>query len=182
MRKSVLAASAALVVLCVLGAGASAREGAKSFPLISGNYLVTINRVCQPTVTVTYGSNNGNTFVSHVSMDSNSSGGLTAASMTATNSNGSGTFTFTQTESDGDPIIVEDNQGGEFGNPLTASSGEGSVTFTQTATTIVITDQSGPSTYNIYYGMAKNGVVESAIFGGIDDKGCMQLGQVTEAK
>jgi hypothetical protein len=50
----------------------------------------------------------------------------------------------------------------------------------QTAATLAVTDNHGARTYNIYYGLSKNGVAESAVFGSIDDVGCMEVGSVSQ--
>lgn len=183
VRKSLIAASAALSLFPLSAPGASVdQQPKKSFPLISGNYLISLNKVCQPSLNVTYGNISGTTVVTNVTFsEATSSSGLTSGRVVATQgqTKGSGTFALTSTESEGDPVVVDNSDGGEQGTILGAGNDKGSVPFVQTATTLSITDNHGTSTYTIYYGLAKNGVAESAVFGGIDDVGCMEVGSVS---
>ncbi len=178
MKKLLLVATATSL-LCPFAALGASNVFPGTLPLISGKYLISNTRVCQPTVSVTYSNVSGTNVVTGVSMGSPSSSQLTGGQLSATNTNGSGTFAGTLTQSQGDPIIVEDNNGGEWGQILGAGTGKGSVTFTQTAKTLAITDQGGTSTFDIYYGPAKKGVAQSAVFAGLDYKGCMEVGSLS---
>jgi hypothetical protein len=166
-------------LLCPVAALGAPFQPAKSFPLISGQYVLSETRACQPTLNVTYSNIGGNNVVTGVSMSSPSSGQLSGGELTAANTNGSGTLTITLTQSQGDPIIVEDSNGGEWGTILGAGTSKGTVTFVQTAKTIALTDSSGTSTFQVYYGAARKGIAQSAAFAGLDDKGCMQAGSLS---
>jgi hypothetical protein len=176
MTRFMFAASAA--ILLVPGPA----PAAPSFPLISGKYVVTIDQQCQPSLFVTYGNIGSATVVTGVSLDEASSAGtLGAGTFDATgNTSGSGTLALTATQSEGDPIVLDSNNGGGAqGTLLSVATSKGSVPFTQTATTFALTDKHGVSTFNVYYGASKSGIVESAVFGGMDDTGCMETGTVS---
>jgi hypothetical protein len=180
MLKRGLAVGAALVLVPLTALGAPLdRQPGKSFPLILGSYAISLTRACQPSLQVAYSNIGGHNVVTGVSMISGAPNTLSAGSLSATNSKGSGSLTGTVTQAQGDPIVVQDNLGGEWGTLLSGGAGSGSVTFVQTATTLSITDTDGTSTYNIYYGPAKKGNAVNAVFGGIDIKGCMDVGSIT---
>lgn len=185
LRKSILAVGAALLLVPASTSGAITvgSQPGKSFPLISGKYIVTINQQCQPSLSVTYGTVDDVQVVTGVNLDeAPSANTLGSGEIDATNSKGSGTFSINVTQSDGDPIVLNSNIGGTQGTILSVNNSSGSIPFTQTATTLALTDDHGVSTYNIFYGPAKGGVAESAVFGGMDDTGCMEIGSVSQQK
>ncbi len=182
MTKSVFAAAAALLFIPLSAPGASAGQAPGTFPLISGSYLISVSRVCQPVLNVSYTNLNGVNVVTGVGLSSLTPSNVFSGHLSATNTNGSGTFAFNDTGAQSDPIIVQDNQGGEWGTILQSGKGSGTVNFTQTSKTLSIPDNSGTSIYNIYYGLVKNGIAVSAVFAGLDDRGCMESGSIAQAK
>ncbi|MGD0191041.1 MAG: hypothetical protein ABSD74_09895 [Rhizomicrobium sp.] len=180
MKTSILAAGAALLALSAFDAAAQEPKG--SFPLLSGNYLLQNTTVCQPALNVTY---NGQGLVTGVNLvPANDASSSTTGLFTATqgNTKGTGSITLSATSGSGDPIIVTSSNGGEEGQVLGVGSGGDTITFKQTATTLSLTDSGGTSTYTVYYGNVVNKDVGSAVFSGLDYKGCANSGSVTQVK
>lgn len=191
MLRSILAAGAALVPLSVQASDLpfplppmypsfTSPQTTSSLPLLSGTYVFSLRTFCQPHLTVTYNTKStvGSNIVSQITLsspgDSLQEGTL---KFVQSSKAGSGTVTITSIDAFGSPFLVE-NSGvsGSAGTPLEKKANNGSTTFTQTATTIALKDSSGTSTYNVYYGNILNGVVQVAVFGGIDDTGCAEQG------
>ena len=176
MRKIIIAASAALLSLGVT-AQAGEQAGSK-YPLLSGTYLFQSTTICQPTLSVT---NNGQGQITSVTLvPANDASSTTTGKFTATQGTpkGTGSISLSATSGSGDPIVVT-GANGESGTSLGVGTGSETVTFKQTATTFSLTDSNGTSTYNIYYGTATGKDVGTAVFSGLDYKGCAESGSVS---
>jgi hypothetical protein len=179
MSKIFLAAGVAASLVPALALSAPfATQAPSSLPLLSGTYVATIHQFCQPKETVTY-SNQGvveNVVLSAVD-DELESG--TMAFVQGANP-GTGTVKLSITSVGGSPFLVKNSgESGSSGVKLQMNTGSVSSTFKQTASTIAITESSGTSTYNVYYGKVSGGIVQHAVFAGIDDKGCASQGSIS---
>jgi len=188
MLKSVFTAVAALLVLpSLIGGAVFPAAAASSLPLLSGAYTYTVGKFCQLPVTVLYrGSPNvaGSPFVQEVITTgapvSQPAGAGTMKFVQSATAKGSGTIMLNGTSFEGTTILLTSTGAGTSGvdgTPLAAQATTGSSAFTQTATSIAITATG--STFNIYYGKVLTGIVQYAVFVGIDSKGCADQYTIT---
>jgi hypothetical protein len=157
-------------------------EASIALPLLSGTYLTTSSTFCQPTLTV----NNTQGTISQVTLGLGSNFGtntLTEGTIKFTqgSTSGSGTAKMNGTNDTGSAFVQAGTETGAQNAPMKQQVGSGKVTFTQTATTFTVTGSpGGTSTFNIYYGkVSTTGVVEYAVFGGLDYHGCAEQGTIT---
>jgi len=190
MRKTTTAGIAALLVLSPLLALPPCAFAAAP-PLLSGSYLYTSNKFCQLSVIAKYGTSTAiknSPFVAEISTGAGSNTvGLGAGTIKfAPGAAGSGTATINGFQADGSAILLSETgsgigAGGVDGAPLATEMESGSTSFTQTATTVSIKEQGGTSTFQIYYGKVSGGIVQNAVFAGVDAKGCAEQYTVTHS-
>jgi hypothetical protein len=171
MSKSFLAAKAALLLAPLLALSATVPStAAGSLPLLSGTYLVTVNTLCQPTVTVNVSG--GVIAQDAIGPGSNSLEAGTIAFAQGSTA-GAGTARVTLTNDAGSPYLQAGNESGVEDAPMNQNAGGESFTFTQTATTMSFTRSGVTNTYNIYYGpVGATGIAANAVFAGIDSNHC----------
>jgi hypothetical protein len=182
--RSIFAAGAAIALLSTQAladdAGASAASPSRAtLSLLSGFYIFTSQRICQPQLTVSYDSNG----VSAVSIGSSATSLQEGTyHFVQGTTPGSGTVTVGGIDDYASPVLVT-NAGtpGTSGTPMTQQANKGSLAFSQTASTISIMDGNTPSgsTFNVYSGKTLKGIIQSAVYGGIDDGGCAQQGSIS---
>jgi len=183
MRKSITNSIAALLILSPLLASAPGAFAAAP-PLLSGGYVYTSNKFCQITVIAKYGTSpniKNSPFVANLTTSSGSNTvGLGAGTIKFTpGKTGSGSATISGFQATGSAILLSStgsgiSGGGIDGAPLASETDTGSTTYAQTATTVSIKEDGGTSTFHIYYGKVLTGIVQNAVFAGVDAKGCAE--------
>ena len=181
MSRSLYAAVAAVALSSTLSFAApfaSQPATSSTVPEVSGTYVITIHKFCQNKLTVTYKSGDVES-IAYSGSDENLSAGKIVFKQGS--KAGAGTAELTGTTLSGSQFLVKQagSSSGTLGDPLSENTGSDKITFSQTATTISITDSSGTSKYNIYYGKVTSGIVQHAVFAGIDVKGCGEQGIIT---
>jgi hypothetical protein len=144
-----------------------------AMPLLSGAYDITTDRLCQPTMTVTYDTNTsiGTNVVTKISLSNTSSTETQVGKVTFTQGTtaGAGNVSLASTVTGGTTFLIENSgTSGTYGTPMSLQTQTGKGTFTQTN--------------SIYYGKVSGGIVEHAVFGGLDSKGCAFNGSVSAVK
>ncbi len=175
MSRSSVVAKATFLLAPLLALSATANSAAAAtLPLLSGPYLVTINTLCQPTVTV----NVANGAIAQDALGPGSNALIAGTiSFTQGSTPGAGTARISLTNDSGSPYLQAGNESGVDDSPMNQNVGTESFTFTQTATTLSLTRSSVTSTYNIYYGpVGTTGIAANAVFAGIDASHCANNG------
>jgi hypothetical protein len=178
MPKYIFAAGLSVVLFSTLTLAApfSHTEAAK-LPLLSGTYVIADQDFCQESMVATEKSGAVSTINVTGNDDALSAGTVKFKQGSKT---GAGTLSITQTTVGGTPLLASGSgTTGGAGDTLKESTGTLNTTFEQTATTFSFVDGSKTESFNIYYGKASSGVVQYAVFVGIDDKGCAQQGTLT---
>jgi hypothetical protein len=178
MLRTIFATGSAVALLCMQALAGTVSSPAAT-PYVSGTYLFTSQTICQPQMTVSY-ANDG---VAMVSLGSSTTGLQEGTYKFTPGTNPlSGTVTVAGLDDYASPVLVV-NSGisGSSGTPMTQQANAGSLSYSLTATTITILDGKSPagSTYNIYPGKVVKGIVQNAVYGGLDDQGCAEQGTIT---
>lgn len=146
-------------------------------PLLSGTYLIASSDFCQESMVATEKSGAVSTINVTGNDDALSAGTVKFKQGSKADA---GTLTITQTTVGGTPLLASGSgTTGDAGDTLKESTGTVKTTFEQTATTFSFADGSKTNNFNIFYGKVSGGVAQSAVFVGIDDKGCAQQGTLT---
>jgi hypothetical protein len=179
MLKSAYAAGAAVVVFSTLAIAApfATPDSSSSVPLLSGTYIIAEQTFCQESMVATEKSGAVSTIKVTGDDDGLSAGTVKFKQGSTT---GAGTLSITQTTVGGTPLLASGSgTTGDAGDTLKESTGTIGTTFKQTATTFSFVDGSKTNSFKVYYGKVSSGVAQSAVFVGIDDKGCAQQGTLT---
>jgi hypothetical protein len=177
MLKSIFAAGVVIVSFSTLAIAApfSTPETSSSVPLLSGNYVITLHKLCQVTLSVTTKSGQV-TGVNLTADDSQMQAGLIKFKQGS--KAGAGSFTLDETSAGGTATLIKQNSGTE-GDTFSQATQTLSGTFSQTSTKISIMEGGGTETYSVYYGKVSGGIAQHAAFAGLDSKGCAEQGTLT---
>jgi hypothetical protein len=180
MLKSIVIAGALLSLLAPSTAFASV-------PRLSGAYLYSKNQLCPMPITVRYASpsSGGSPFVIQVIGGNGSNtiklGGGTF-SFAQSGAVGSGTARINGTTAYASPVVLTETGGGVTGTDgqtIQSKAETGSAPFSQTATTLTLKTSDGTQNFHIYYGKVAAGIVQNAVFVGVDSKGCAEQYSLT---
>lgn len=151
-------------------------------PLLSGAYLYSKSQFCPMPITVQYAkpSSNAGTFVTQVfagnGPNSVKLGGGTFTFVQG-GTVGSGTASINGTVAYASPVVLTETGAGVTGTggqTIQSKAETGSAPFSQTATTLTLKTSDGTQNFQVYYGKAAASIAQTAVFVGIDTKGCAE--------
>ena len=166
---------------------AAAPAASAAVPLLSGAYLYTKNQLCPMPITVHYAtpSSVSGPFVNQVGTGNGPNsiklGGGTF-SFAQGSTAGSGTASIKGTTAYASPVVLTETGAGVTGTDgqtIQSKSETGSAPFSQTATTLTLKTTDGTQNFNVYYGKVAAGIAQSAVFVGVDSKGCAEQYSLT---
>jgi hypothetical protein len=178
MLKPAIVAGSAIALLSTLASAAPfASPIAMVPPLLSGTYVFTLHKFCQPELQVGYSSGSIKS-LNLSGNDDNLQAGTIKFKQGSTP--GAGKATLTSSTVSGSGLLVKQTGGptGTLGDKLAKTTGSDNVTFSQTTTTLSIKSPQGTSTYDVYYGKVAGGIAQHAVFAGLDYQGCAEQGSI----
>jgi hypothetical protein len=147
-------------------------------PHLSGVYAMEFTSICQGSLGT---SQNGNGQVSVTYQSQDTSQHLATATFAPSKTDPtSGNLSLNGNKVAGSPLIVTGTGGQSGGNPFAAGTESQTIPYKLTSTTFSITIPTNSGTanvnYNAVHGAVPSGIIQSFMFGGIDNDGCMTNG------